>query len=112
MAASASLSTAAAMSAVALLLSAVDAAGPSSSCVRRGGGAGSGGRLTMKNLTGLPEAGCWMGMARSFRSRRHARSNSARISSAGRTATAPQETLLGVGVDIASGGFCTKNTLA
>ena len=100
MAASASLSTAAAMSAVAFLLSAVDVAGPSSSCVRRGGGAGSGGRLTMENLTGLPEAGCWMGVEMSFRSRRQASCNTARVSAAGRTATEPHTTTLGV-VDMA-----------
>ena len=55
----------------------------------------------MVNVDGVPEAGCGMGVARVFRSWRHARSSSARTSLAGRTATAPEKTFLGVGIDIA-----------
>ena len=101
-AASVSLPTAAAILAAVAHLSAVDAAGLLSTRARRGGGAfGSGGPLTMKKPNGVPEAGRGMGVARTSRSWRQARSNSARVSSAGRTATAPQMTVLGVGVDIA-----------
>ena len=101
------LPTAAALLAAAAFLSAVDAAGPSSTRARRGGGAlGSGGPLTILKLNGAPEAGFGMGVARISRSRRQARSRSARTSSAGRAATVPENTTLGVGVDILRGdGF-------
>ena len=57
----------------------------------------------MEKPKGAPEAGCWMGVARTSRSWRRAHSNAARVSSAGRTATAPQVTVLGVGIDIGRG---------
>ena len=102
MAASVALSMLAAMRAAAAFFSAVDVHGPSSIFARPGGGVlGSGGPLLIQKPKGSPEAGLGMGVARICRSWRQARSRSARTSSAGRTATAPQNTFRGVGFDIA-----------
>ena len=95
------------MPATICLLSAVEAAGPTSA-VRHGGGAGSGGRLTIVNVDGVPEVGGGMVVASVLLSCSHARFNSAWILLAGRTATVPQNTFLGVGVDIVSGGLALK----